>query len=253
MNSHHVQLLVSVRNREEIRPALAGGCDILDFKEPAHGALGMIDAETLHSISEFFQTDPLDIPVSLALGELTDWSESQPAPLLPPAITYLKMGLSHTAEMPHWYSIWQDLINRIEDTNQTAYHWIAVAYADWEQADAISPQDVLTAAIESESAGLLIDTYFKQGRNLLDHLQLDELSALIEQAQSHGLKIALAGSLQQRDLAILSSISPDIIGIRSAACRGHLRTDCIQEQAIRDFRRQLDQQSVLSRSGGHIG
>ncbi|QDT43545.1 hypothetical protein Pan241w_36470 [Gimesia alba] len=253
LNPQRVQLLVSAMHRDEIAPALAGGCDILDFKDPTQGALGMIDAETLYSISDYFQTHPIDIPVSLALGELTDRLADSKTPLIPSAITYLKMGLANTQGMDHWYSDWQDLKKRIEATGQTTFQWIAVAYADWEQANSISPQDVLAAAIESECAGLLIDTYLKQGQTLLDHLSLDELNTLIEQAHAHQLKIALAGSLRQKDLAALSSISPDIIGIRSAACRGSLRTDSVQEQAVRAFRQQLERQTVLSESGRHIG
>tara|TARA_R110002095_G_scaffold216295_1_gene212873 strand:+ start:13135 stop:13818 length:684 start_codon:yes stop_codon:yes gene_type:complete len=226
-----------------------GGCDILDFKDPFQGALGMIDAETLCSITEYFESHPVEIPVSLALGELIEWSGNRIATRIPSAITYLKMGLAHTRQMADWYSDWQDFKQQIEETNQTTFQWIAVAYADWEQAEAVSPQEVLTAAIDSGCAGLLIDTFFKQGQSLLDHLSLDELNALIEQAQSQRLKIALAGSLRQKDLAALSGVSPDIIGIRSAACRGNLRTDSVQEQAVRDFRRQLDQQSALTRSG----
>lgn len=248
LNAHSVQLLVSVRNRKEIQPALAGGCDILDFKEPLNGALGMIDAATLRSISESFQSAPVEIPISLALGELTEWSDNRTPPVIASIITYLKMGLAHTAEMPHWYSAWRAVRTQIEEASETPFQWIAVAYADWQEAEAISPQEVLSAAIDSECAGLLIDTYCKQGQSLLDHLSLDELNALIEQAQSHQLKIALAGSVQQKDLAALSGISPDIIGIRGAACRGNLRTDCVQEQAVRDFRRQLERQSTTEHS-----
>ncbi|QDV51664.1 (5-formylfuran-3-yl)methyl phosphate synthase [Gimesia fumaroli] len=249
LNRHRVQLLVSARNRDEIEPALLGGCEILDFKDPFKGALGMVDAETVHSISEYFQAHPIDIPVSMALGELTDRLADRKTLLIPNFITYLKMGLAQTQGMSHWYSEWQKLKQQIEATNQTRFQWIAVAYADWEQAAAISPHDVLKAALESECAGLLIDTFLKQGQTLLDHLALDELNSLIDEAHSHQLKIALAGSLRQKDLATLANISPDIIGIRSAACRGSLRTDSIQEQLVQAFHRQLEQHFAQTNSG----
>src|SRR5579872_3508444 len=44
------RLLVSVRNLAEAESALAGGCDILDIKEPAHGAMGMADVATIAAI-----------------------------------------------------------------------------------------------------------------------------------------------------------------------------------------------------------
>ena len=35
-----MRLLVSVRSAAEVRPALAGGADIIDAKEPSLGSLG---------------------------------------------------------------------------------------------------------------------------------------------------------------------------------------------------------------------
>lgn len=249
MNLHHVQLLVSIRNRNEITPALQGGCEILDLKDPFSGALGMVDAPTLLSISEAFLNQPVDIPLSMALGELIEWQGKGTFPSIPAEITYLKMGLSQTAGQHNWYARWLNLTKRIEEKNNTPFRWIAVAYADWKQANAISPQEVLAAAIESQCAGLLVDTYSKQGQSLLDSLSLDELGKLIEQARSHKLKIALAGSINLENLAALSDVSPDIIGIRGAACTGNQRTSGVQEQAVRNFRKQLDRQYAMTESG----
>lgn len=242
MKTQYVQLLVSIKNRNEIQPSLDGGCDILDLKEPSNGALGMVDEITLNSITKYIHENSIDIPVSMALGELTDWKSNRSFPVLPSEITYLKMGFSQTASLRNWNSLWLDTIERFEADNQSTYQWIAVAYADWRQANAISPQEVLAAAVENQCAGLLIDTYTKQGRNLLDWLSVAEISELIEQSRSHNLKIALAGSLTFENLPFLSETPPDIIGIRSAACKGRIRTNQVEEEAIRIIRKQLDHQ-----------
>jgi len=248
LNSHHVQLLVSIKNRDEILPALQGGCEILDLKDPLSGALGMVDEPTLRSISRALLDHPVDIPLSMALGELVEWQGKCASPSIPAEITYLKMGLSQTAGQHNWYARWSELTKRIEEQHNTPFQWIAVAYADWKLANAISPQEVLAAAIESQCAGLLVDTYSKQGQCLLDSLSLDELRALTEQAQSQNLKIALAGSINHENLAGLSDISPDIIGIRGAACTGNQRKSGVQAQAVRKFRIQLDRQYAQTES-----
>jgi (5-formylfuran-3-yl)methyl phosphate synthase len=249
VNSQNVQLLVSIRHRDEILPALQGGCDILDLKEPLSGPLAMVDEETLHSISEFFQSQPATVPLSMALGELIEWHAKSSSPFIPKEITYLKMGLSQSINHQDWYTDWLSLRKQIEERNSTTFEWIAVAYADWQEALSISPQEVLAAAISSQCSGLLIDTYSKQGQSLLDCLSLAEIKALIEQARSHDLTIALAGSINHENLASLPDVSPDIIGIRSAACRGNQRTNSLQEQAVRTFRQQLDSQYALTESG----
>ena len=249
MNPHRVQLLVSIRNRDEVLPALNGGCDILDLKEPLNGALGMVDEEILHSISDYFFKQPVNVPLSLALGELVEQKEKHITPTIHPEVTYLKMGLSETKQSDRWYSDWLNWRQRIEETNKATFQWIAVAYADWKQARSIPPEDVLTAAIKSRCAGLLIDTYDKQGQSLLNCMCLEEIQRLVDRAQKNNLKIALAGSITSDHLELLSDISPDIIGIRGAACVGSQRTNQVQKLAVKSFRKELDRQYTFMESG----
>ena len=45
-----MRLLVSVADAAEARAALAGGADIIDAKEPRHGALGAVAPDVLRAI-----------------------------------------------------------------------------------------------------------------------------------------------------------------------------------------------------------
>ncbi|MEQ8856806.1 (5-formylfuran-3-yl)methyl phosphate synthase [Gimesia sp.] len=249
MNPRRVELLVSVRNCEEIAAALAGGCDLLDFKEPENGALGMVDSESLQAITVYCERHSITQPLSMALGELVEWCERPTMPRIPSAMKYLKLGLSETRTIPDWKSCWREVTERIETEHQRQFDWIAVAYADWEQASAAPPLEVLSAAIESRCAGLLIDTFHKQGLGLTDLLSLELLDELIQRAHRHGLKVALAGSIRPGDLETLSPLQPDIVGIRGAACTGNRRTSSIESSAVRDFRMQLQEQFHYYPSG----
>jgi uncharacterized protein (UPF0264 family) len=249
LNPRRVELLVSVRNCDEIAAALAGGCDLLDFKEPEHGALGMVGPETLRAIKAYCTSQSVTQPLSMALGELVEWQDQPEMPCIPPAMRYLKMGLSQIQTLPDWQSCWQQVREQIESANQRHYDWIAVAYADWEQADSVPPLEILAAACDNRCAGLLLDTFGKQGTGLLELLSIEELEGIIARAHTAEMKIALAGSIRESELPALSALQPDIIGIRGAACAGHLRTSRIQESAVRQFRVQLDQQFAGSHSG----
>ena len=44
------RLLVSVRSAAEARTALAGGADVIDVKEPAHGSLGRASTEVIREV-----------------------------------------------------------------------------------------------------------------------------------------------------------------------------------------------------------
>ncbi|MBK5187486.1 MAG: hypothetical protein JJD97_04525, partial [Gemmatimonadaceae bacterium] len=61
-----MRLLVSVRNAEEARTALAGGAEIIDAKEPSLGALGAVELGVLR---EIVQAVGRMRPVSAALGD----------------------------------------------------------------------------------------------------------------------------------------------------------------------------------------
>tara|TARA_R110000868_G_scaffold408411_1_gene691570 strand:- start:43591 stop:44367 length:777 start_codon:yes stop_codon:yes gene_type:complete len=249
LNLQHTQLLVSVRDGAEIAPAIAGGCEILDFKDPRRGALGRVNDAMLNAAIEYCQHYSATIPLSMALGELCEWNTGQSSLTIRSEITFLKMGFSQCNGSPHWISDWQNLIQRIEESSKHQHQWIAVAYADWRRADSLSPYKILETACENGCAGLLIDTFSKQNGRLLDLLSPETLGEIIELARARQLKIALAGSLRIQDLEILSDLAPDIIGIRGAACLGYSRTSAIQESAIRDFRKQMSFRQKSMRSG----
>ena len=42
-----IRLLASVKDTDEAEIALSGGADIIDFKDPAHGALGALPVEVI--------------------------------------------------------------------------------------------------------------------------------------------------------------------------------------------------------------
>jgi (5-formylfuran-3-yl)methyl phosphate synthase len=67
-----MQLLVSVRSAGEVAPALTGGADIIDAKEPANGSLGSVSAATL---AEVASRVPRNQELSVALGDVSSVAE----------------------------------------------------------------------------------------------------------------------------------------------------------------------------------
>ncbi len=83
-----------MRSEAEARVACAGGCDILDVKEPSRGSLGMAPVDVLSQISARLTSTPQAPPLSMALGELAEWPDDRPLPALPPGIAFLKVGVA---------------------------------------------------------------------------------------------------------------------------------------------------------------
>ena len=99
---HSPRLLVSVRSADEAEAALTGGCDILDIKEPALGAMGMAALATIAATVSRVRELKSSVPVSVALGETAEWRQERPFPSLPTQIGYLKMGTAGLQRDARW-------------------------------------------------------------------------------------------------------------------------------------------------------
>ncbi|MSR56391.1 MAG: hypothetical protein EXS05_01800 [Planctomycetaceae bacterium] len=236
-------LLVSVRNRDEAVSAIAGGCDILDIKEPSRGSLGMAQIPQISAVIAVRDELAPSLPVSVALGEVVDYPLLQPV-RLPGGIDFCKLGTAQLSVDPGWrdrFRMVQDFWNfgSFEGNLTTPPAWVAVAYADWRDAKAVDPQEVVSAAVELNCRGVLIDTCTKGGQGVFDWLSVVAIRDLAEYARHCGLWFALAGRLTRSDLGDVRSVAPDIVGIRSAACRNGRRDAEIDIQAVQNFRRAL--------------
>jgi hypothetical protein len=253
-------LLVSVRNAIEARAALGGGCDVLDVKEPARGALGMADVAAIANVVACSRTRHSPVPISVALGEAAEWTSSRSIPRLPAEIVYLKLGTAGQEETADWTASFAAVKRRFDELGQSmpvavaestvavacrsAPGWIVVAYADWQIAHGPAPEDVIAKASECGCTGVLIDTYSKGRLRLLDWLDGPRLCSLAIQARALGQTFALAGRLQIGDLRQVLAAGPDTVGIRSAACHQGIRSGEIDAAAVRAFREALHDVSV---------
>jgi uncharacterized protein (UPF0264 family) len=219
------QLLVSVRSAQEARIAAAAGASIIDIKEPLRGPLGMAGLSVWREVREVV---PTSVPVSVALGELSEWLV--PTPPTPPkeswhGLSYRKIGLAGAG--PDWRSDWRDLRSRLE--RAPGPPWIAVAYADWQAAGAPDPDSVLEAALESPAiVGILVDTWDKRHRPDFDHAWRSWMRGV----KSRGKLLALAGGMDLESIPALEAMSPDIIAVRGAACVDGDRTACIDPERV---------------------
>ena len=234
-----MRLLVSVRARAEVAAALIGGADIIDAKEPSEGPLGAVTAPVLAGI---MRRVPPKVEFSVALGDLIETSQLlQVIGRLPVlqrrSATYLKLGFARVSSSERAGLLLQAAVAAARD-HPLNPRVIAVAYADWDYAESPSPDALAAAASRASAAGLLIDTYRKDGRTLLDLMVPRRLAALIQEARSAGLTTAVAGALGPGQLSDLREIAPDIVGFRGAACEGG-RSGRVTENRVRLLRRAM--------------
>jgi (5-formylfuran-3-yl)methyl phosphate synthase len=237
-NHSQPQLLVSVRTAEEARIALKAGADVIDVKEPARGALGAADRDTIEAIVREVNGSA---PVTAALGELVDLvNESAIAPTqnreLPAGVALFKIGLARCHELKDWRSLWRTTVTSIcAGPDSPHIQPVAVVYADWRRAQAPSPDSILEAAVDLGCPALLVDTYDKTAGNLFDHWKAADLSAFVRRVHESRIIAVLAGSLSNVAFEHAVKLYPDIVAVRGAACDGD-RRGSVSAQRVKDLK-----------------
>ena len=216
-----MQLLVSVRSAAEVEPAISGGADIVDAKEPSRGSLGAVTAGTL---AEIFQRVPVELPVSVALGDVLSPDDvvARMVELELPARSapvFLKLGFAGVRSPAVVGNLLETAVAAAAK-RAVPSRIVAVAYADAERAATLSPQLVCQLAYESRATGVLLDTHTKDGLGLLKWLSVGDLADWVSHARRIGLLTALAGGLGIDDLTAVAGAGPDVVGVRGAACEG---------------------------------
>ena len=221
-----IGLLVSVRSANEALLALAGGAALIDVKEPGRGSLGYSNPAVWREVQAAIASR---VPTSAALGELlTDPVETLAAQAA--GFAYAKIGLAGCGSEPLWREKWLSALRCLPQSVAP----VAVAYADWEQAQAPRPAEVLRVAMEFSVAMLLVDTWDKRGGRLLDQLPLEQLAQLARDTERAEIGLVLAGSLTMEMLPQLLPLHPQYVAVRGAVCRGK-RTDDIDARLVAEY------------------
>ncbi|HEX5633905.1 MAG TPA: (5-formylfuran-3-yl)methyl phosphate synthase [Gemmatimonadales bacterium] len=206
-----MRLLVSVRDVDEARLAVAAGADIVDVKEPTDGTLAPASPAVLAAIAAAV---PADVPLGVALGEPADLA-SLSALLAARAATlggrpvYVKFVPSGNGA--------RGCVSLVRELLPDAMVVVA-GYADACGTPA-ARRDFLRDACAAGADGALLDTRSKS-LGLLQVVPEAELGALIEESRARGAFLALAGSLDGPALARLALLGADVAGVRGAACEG---------------------------------
>jgi len=224
-------LLVSVRNGEEARAALAGGADLIDVKEPLRGSLGAADEAVWLEVS---QTVAGKVPTSVALGELCSGAADADLDRLAD-FDYAKVGLAGCGDSDDWPHEWADLLSRLPGSVTP----VAVVYADWRDACAPPPNEIIDHARRLACGAVLFDTFDKSRGDLIVHAGVAGLSQSVGAVRQRGMLAVLGGSLCPATIPRVMPIGPDYIAVRGAVCRG-VRTGVIEQGLVRELATLMD-------------
>jgi len=230
-----VQLLVSVASAAEARVAIDGGADIVDAKDPASGALGAVDLDTLRAICVSVGGQR---PVSAALGDAIDDDAvmSLSRDVASTGVAFVKIGLAAETVPARVRPLIAAAVRGVDSAGAGPCGVVAVAYADQCRRDLADAREIAAIAAGAGASGVLIDTVDKAGPGLLRLVPVAAVASWVEAVHRHHLFAAVAGRLTPDDAIALRETGADIVGVRGAACDGGRqgRVSSARVHALRD-------------------
>lgn len=231
-----MQLLVSAINIEEAKEALKGGADILDVKNPKEGSLGASFPWIIKQISDYANNKTV---VSTTIGDVPYKPGTVSLAALGSAVSgsnYVKVGLYGTRNYQEALEVMNAVVKTVKEYDDTITV-VACGYADAKQIGSVLPEDIPKVAVNSNSDVAMLDTYQKDGRRLTDFLNKEELSQFTKQTHDYGLEVALAGSVNKKDIQLLEEIDCDIMGVRGCVCTdGDRNQGTINHKLVQDLK-----------------
>jgi len=221
--------LASVQSVEEAQTLASTLPDILDMKKPSQGALGALPTEIVGNIVDLVNGE---CQTSATIGDLAmDAAVIGPAILAmaETGVDYVKIGIFPEESL-------RECLNEIAPAIKALKTpVIAVLFAD----KPVEP-NIHKRLSESGFKGIMVDTAVKNGKHLLDHMSLVELSQFVSAAKQQNLLCGLAGALRQEDISVLSALGPDYLGFRSALCEQRQRNNGLDLQRIKEVKASVD-------------
>ena len=221
-------MLASVRDLQEATLVYKGGADIIDLKEPKHGALGAAPTEIIHQVVDVlwekcvlsatigdFPADPLAI-------------EKKVMQIAETGVDFVKVGMFSDRHIDVC------LPELVHCTNK-GIAIIAVFFADMD----FDTDHAIEIAKKTRLKGVMIDTARKKAGGLLTHKNILQLEYFVNRAKQNNLITGLAGSLNIKDIPIILKASPDYIGFRTALCANKNRESLLDKKSIQNVRKRI--------------
>lgn len=222
-----MRVLISIRSFEELVPAIEGGADIIDLKNPNEGSLGASFPWLIKKV----RAHDKKFLLSVAIGDMPNLPGTAALASAGAAIcgvNIIKVGLYGPRTFNEGVKLLKSVVKATKDVNQDILV-VGAGYADFMSFNGIDSIDIPTICKLAGADIAMLDTYTKNGRKLFNFIDSEKLRKFVNKAHENNLLAALAGSLELEDIKIINDLGADVIGFRGAACSGSDRKNGVVE------------------------
>jgi hypothetical protein len=237
MPKKRIELLISPKNLTEAKTVIfSEGVKYIDCKNPDEGSLGANFPWIIKSMKELIAPNSSQ-RLSATIGDFPYLPGTASLAALGAAVAgadIIKVGLKGPKNEVQGIRLMKNVVKAAKNFNKNI-KIVAAGYADKIRMN--SSPEFLSIPIIADKSGAdiaMLDTYIKDGKGLFNFLNVEQLKEFKEKSKEFNLDVALAGNLKIEDLPKIKTISPDIIGLRSAVCEnfdranGEIKMDLIE-------------------------
>jgi len=212
-------MLASVNSLDEALLILKTSVDIIDLKDPEHGALGALSTKT---IAEIVHAINHEKPVSATIGDIPMQPElvfNAAKAIAKTGVDYIKIGFFPDGD-------WEGCLSELTKLTKLENRLIAVLFADTQ------PSFKIIKPIQGAGfTGVMLDTMDKSSGSLSQIMPRHKIKEFVTLSKKSQLLCGLAGSLKANDIPQLIPLEADYLGFRSALCEKQKRTAKLSLQA----------------------
>jgi len=217
-------LLVSFKNLEEIDRVLKY-VDIVDLKNPENGSIGSWKIEDIIKAVKAFKKKTI---ISATLGDIfiDDEIFDRLSKFDKLGLDFVKIGIFKKK-----YSEFENFLGEIKKKNIKTNIVLVFFVEDKNFLKFVF--DNLKKLKDSRIKVILLDTYVKNTKSLLDICPRSFLEKLVNRSNFFELQIGLAGKINAKQIPQLIKLGPKIIGLRSGVCKNNNRISEISVRKIK--------------------
>lgn len=225
-----MKLLVSPNTIEGAKQAILGGADIIDCKNPAEGSLGAnfpwVISEMRTLVDETSDNGNLEFSATMGdMPHLPGTASLAATGLASLGVDYIKIGVYGPKNTSEASALLENVVKSVRRVKE-GVHVVAAAYGDQARlGTSIPPIKMVKVAAESGCDYVMVDTYIKDDKRLVDFMSTEQILDFCNLAHDSGIKVALAGKLRDEDIPFIKSTGCDVIGVRSMVCTNSDRTN----------------------------
>ncbi len=223
-----IKLLISPKNIKEAKIVTQHkDIDYIDCKNPLEGSLGANFPWIIKEMKKLIPNDSQQL-LSATIGDFPYLPGSASLAALGAAFAgadIIKVGLKGPQNETEGINLMRNVVRAVKSFNNEI-KVVAAGYADKVRIKK-SPDFLLIPIIASKSGAdiAMLDTYIKDGKSILNFLNIEQLQEFTNRAKKLNLEVALAGNLLKESIPLIRKIAPDIIGVRSIVCEGYDRNN----------------------------